>query len=127
MDDNIRYICDLIRNTVSALDAGRALGLNPGHDGRCKCFFHGGDHRNLRLYAENRGYYCFVCHEHGDVIHLVMGFQKCSFMDALEWLNDSFGLRLDLNRGSFSNRRRRANAYVRKFTKENVKNAQSAG
>ena len=126
MDENTKYICDMIRNTVSALDAGRALGLSPGHDGRCKCFFHGGDHRNLRLYAGNRGYYCFVCHAYGDVISLVKAFHNCSFTDALCWLNDSFGLNLNLNKGSFYNRRRRAESYSRKFTGGNVRNAEPA-
>lgn len=113
MDENTKAICGVIRGNVSAIEAGRVLGLNPGHDGRCKCFFHGGDHRNLKLYPGERGYYCFVCHEHGDVIGLVMGYLKCTFPEALAWLNDSFGLGLDLARDSFRSRVRHAESYMR--------------
>ena len=118
MDDEMKYICEIIRSSVSALEVGKVLGLNPGYDGRCKCFFHGGDHKNLKLYGPGRGYYCFVCHEHGDVIRLVMNYSKCSFMEAVEWLNDAFGLRLDLRRDNPYARRRRAEAHARQRQKE---------
>ena len=113
MDENMQTICGIIRSTVSAVEVGKMLGLNPDHGGRCRCFLHGGDHKNLKLYGPGRGYYCFVCHASGDVIHLVQEYSKCSFMDALQWINDAFGLHLDLNQGSFRNRRRRAEAYPR--------------
>lgn len=113
MDDELRMVCELIRSTVSAYEAGKLLGLNPKSDGRCRCFFHGGDHRNLKLYGAGRGYYCFVCHEHGDVIRLVMKYLQCSFQEALEWLNESFDLRLDLNRDSYRNRVRHAETVPR--------------
>lgn len=117
MNEDMQYICDVIRSAVSAYDVGTALGLAPGHDGRCRCPFHGGDHRNLKLYGPGRGYYCFVCHAHGDVISLVKEYTKCSFMDAVEWLNDSFGLNLDLKKDNPYSRRRRAEAYARKLAK----------
>lgn len=125
MSDDMKYICDVIREVVSAQDVGRALGLNPGYDGRCKCFFHGGDHRNLKLYGPGRGYYCFVCHEHGDVIRLVMSYSKCDFMAAVEWLNDTFNLQLNLRRDNPYSRRRRAENYARKREREQ-KNADSS-
>ena len=118
MDDDMKYICDIIRNSVSALEVGRVLGLNPGHDGRCRCPFHGGDHKNLKLYGPGKGYYCFVCHESGDVIRLVKEYTKCSFMDAVDWLNDSFGLNLDIKKNDPFQRRRRAEAYARRLAKE---------
>ena len=93
--DEIGVISETIRNTVSCVDAGQALGIHTDYKGRCRCFFHGGDRNNLKLYGENRGYYCFVCHEHGDVIHLVMGYLKCSYMDAVRWLDEAFRLGLD--------------------------------
>lgn len=118
MDEDMRYVCDVIRGSVSAYDAGKMLGLAPGHDGRCRCFFHGGDRKNLKLYGPGKGYYCFVCHEHGDVIRLVMGYSKCSFMEAIEWLNDAFQLHLDLQRDDPYSRRRRAESYARRRERE---------
>ena len=119
MDEQTRYACDIICNTVSAIEVGKLLGLAPGHDGRCKCPFHGGDHRNLKLYGPGRGYYCFVCHEHGNVIRLVREYTKCSFQESIEWLNDAFSLNLDLNKGNYWNRQRRAETYARKLGREN--------
>ena len=115
MNDETRYICETIRASVSALDVGRLLGLNPGHDGRCKCPFHGGDHRNLKLYGTGRGYYCFVCHACGDVIRLVMEYTKCPFQNAIEWLNDSFDLHLDIDKKNYRSRVRHAERYAKKI------------
>ena len=122
----MKYICDVIRSTVPAVEVGKALGFAVGHDGRCRCPFHGGDHRNLKLYGANRGYYCFVCHEHGDVIRLVKEYTHCSFIEAIEWLNDSFGLHLDLHKDNKWSRLRRAERYAKQLAKENA-NAKSTG
>ena len=114
MDEDMQYACDLIRSTVSSIDTGRALGLNPRPDGRCKCPFHGGDHMNLKLYGPGRGYYCFVCHAHGDVIQLVKDYTQCSFAEAVEWISDAFGLKISFRRNTPWRRRRKAEAYARK-------------
>ncbi len=114
MDDNMQYACNVIRQNISAIEVGRLLGLDPQHDGRCRCFFHGGDHRNLKLYGPGRGYYCFVCHEHGDVIRLVKEYSHCSFSEAVEWIDAAFHLGLDLDRANPYSRRRRAEAYARR-------------
>lgn len=90
-----RNLAQTVISSVSCLDAAHAMGINTDYKGRCQCFFHGGDHRNLKIYGEDRGYYCFVCHAYGNVIDLVMKYQNISFMQAIEWLNDSFSLGLD--------------------------------
>ena len=113
VNDELQIICDVIRSNVSAYEVGKLLGLAPKHDGRCRCFFHGGDHRNLKLYGPGRGYYCFVCHAHGDVISLVKEYTQCSFIEAIAWINDAFDMGLDLRRDSFQDRRRRAERYAR--------------
>lgn len=87
---------DIIRESVSAFKAGQALGLNPDSTGRCACPIHGGKDRNCSLDKGTRGYHCFVCHSGGDVIALVRDTLKCSFPEALEWLNSTFKLGLDI-------------------------------
>lgn len=111
----MQYACEVIRMTVSPLEAGKALGLNPHSDGRCKCPFHGGDRRNLKLYGIGRGYYCFVCHASGDVINLVKEYSKCSFSEAVEWISDAFGLRLTFRKDTPWRRARRAEAYAKRL------------
>lgn len=89
----IREISETIRNTVSAVEVARALGLNVDRHGRCSCPFHNGQDRNMKLYDGNRGFYCFVCHKAGDCISLVQGVvPDCSYSDAMWWVNDQFGL-----------------------------------
>ena len=112
--EELQYISDEIRSSVPCDEAGKAMGLHLDSKGRCACFFHGGSHKNLKLYDKDKGYYCFVCHEHGDVIRLVMNYMRCPFMDAVEWLNDTFLLHLDLEKNNPYSRRRRAETYARK-------------
>ena len=42
-----------------------------GADFRGACPFHQGTHRNFSVSPRKRMYYCFVCHEHGDVFTFV--------------------------------------------------------
>lgn len=99
---------DIVKTSVSALDAGLALGLDINRDGRCKCPLHGGVDYNMRLYDGNKGYYCFVCHEHGDVIALVQKMNNSTFTEAIQWLSDAFHLGVDTHTTVDEKTRRRA-------------------
>lgn len=106
---DVREISAAIRNSVSAVEVARALGLNVDRHGRCSCPFHNGQDRNMKLYDGNRGYYCFVCHAAGDCISLVKGVvPECSYVDAMWWINDQFrlGFRQDHARPSVLQRDR---------------------
>ena len=106
-----RAIAEAIRNNVSALEVAKALGLNVDRHGRCSCPFHHGTDRNMKVWGANRGYYCFVCHKGGDCISLVQGVvPECSYLDAMWWVNDTFGLgfRKEYEKPSFRQRVRRA-------------------
>ena len=93
MNDRYEAIAQVIRNSISALDVGKELGLNVDRHGRCSCPFHNGKDRNLKLYDGNRGFYCFVCHKSGDCISLVKGIvPDVGYVDAMKWINDRFGL-----------------------------------
>jgi len=43
-----------------------------GSDYRAPCPFHGGTHRNFAVIPKKARYYCFVCHESGDVFSWLM-------------------------------------------------------
>lgn len=88
-----------IRASVSALTIGMDYGLNPTRDGRCRCIFcNSGRKDAMRLYPGERGFYCFKCHEGGDVIKLVRTITGESFQDAVREINDKYGLGLPLDR-----------------------------
>lgn len=85
-----------IKDTVSAQDVGRALGLEMRH-GRCRCPLHGGNDFNCVLYKGNRGFYCHVCKKGGDVVTFVREYHDMSFKDTVAWFNDTFGLGMDID------------------------------
>ena len=62
---NYSVYTDLIRSSVSAYEAGKALGLNPDRYGRCACPVHHGVDRNCKLWKDEGGFYCYVCHASG--------------------------------------------------------------
>lgn len=88
---------EMIRERVSVQDAATALGMEYGRDGRCKCPFCGSSRKDtLRLYPGNRGYFCFSCHAAGGVIRFWREMTGTGFREAVEEINDKFGLGLPL-------------------------------
>ena len=83
-----------ILDSVTAIEVGKALGLNPDRDNRCACPIHNGHDKNFKLYE--RSFYCFVCHAHGDTIRLVRETLNCDCKAAATWINDTFRLGLDV-------------------------------
>ena len=105
--NNYTLAAQKIKDSVSARDVGEMLGLEIRR-GRCQCPIHGGGDFNCVLYSGNRGYYCHVCKSGGDVIKFVQEYQKCSFKDAVAWLNDTFHVGVDLDRKMNPEEQRRA-------------------
>jgi DNA primase len=54
-----------------------------GSDYRGPCPFHGGTHRNFAVIPKKGRYYCFVCHESGDVFSWFMKRLGMSYPDAV--------------------------------------------
>ncbi|HEV8265544.1 MAG TPA: DNA primase, partial [Gemmatimonadales bacterium] len=68
---------DLIEQVREAADLVAIVGEHvelkrTGSDYRGPCPFHGGKHRNLAVVPKKGMYYCFVCHESGDVFTFFM-------------------------------------------------------
>lgn len=51
------------------------------------CPFHDDHHPSLTVDSQKQTFACYACGEHGDVIKLVMGVEKCSFAEALKILS----------------------------------------
>lgn len=85
-----------IKDSISALDVGQAIGLEIRH-GRCQCPFHGGKDFNCVLYKGNRGWYCHVCKSGGDVLSFVQRYYSMSFPDSVRWFNGTFHLGMDID------------------------------
>lgn len=95
---DLSTITDTIRQSVSAYQAGEALGLKIDKNGRCACPAHNGRNNNCRLDKGDRGWHCFKCNAGGDTVSLVQTVNQCSFWQAIEWLNSAFHLCLPLDR-----------------------------
>ena len=85
-----------IKDTVSAMDVGNAIGLEIRH-GRCQCPFHGGKDFNCVLYGGRRGWYCHVCKQGGDVLSFAQQYYNMSFKDCVAWFCTTFRLPLDID------------------------------
>jgi DNA primase len=63
---------------------GEAVSLKrTGADYRGPCPFHGGTNRNFAVIPKKGRYYCFVCHESGDVFSWLMKRMGLSYPDAV--------------------------------------------
>lgn len=89
-----------IRERVSIVDAAQRYGMEVGNNGMARCCFHSPDN-NPSMSFKDKGYRCFACGEHGDVIDLVQHLIGVSRpIDAAKSINDMFGLRLVIKDGS---------------------------
>lgn len=101
----IREAAETLKDTVSAQEAARIWGYNPGRDGTIVCPFHGDRDASLHLWPGRRGWCCFGCHAGGSVIDLVMRLEGVGFAEAVRILDDLAGTGL-LERVSLGSSRR---------------------
>lgn len=60
-----------IRMRVGMREAAAYYGYKENGRGFCLCPFHPDKHPSMKIYPDNRGYYCFSCGNGGDVINFV--------------------------------------------------------
>ncbi|HEU4700654.1 MAG TPA: DNA primase [Gemmatimonadales bacterium] len=65
--EQVRDAADVVAIIGEGVDLKRT-----GSDWRGPCPFHGGTHRNFAVIPKKGRYYCFVCHESGDVFSYFM-------------------------------------------------------
>lgn len=92
--DELSVMANIAKGSVTVAQAAKALGLNVRQN-RCSCPFHNGKDRNMSM--KNNAFHCFVCGKSGDLFELVQGVTGMQFIDALRWVNDEFGLKLDID------------------------------
>lgn len=80
-------LAEVVGSYVNLKRAGASFkGLCPFHDEKTPSFI---------INSGDTHYHCFGCGAHGDAIEFLMSFQKMSFMDAVEFLADKFGVHLE--------------------------------
>jgi DNA primase len=97
------------KSALSITTVANALGV-PVVRGRCRCFFptrHAhGDRTPSVSFSEERGMFrCWVCDDvRGDVISLVQIVKNCTFLEALNWLKETYHFLVPGTKSSVQNR-----------------------
>ena len=104
-------IADEIRERLTMRQVVEFYGFEVNRGGFISCPFHSGDNSpSLKIYPGNRGFHCFGCGAHGDVIKFVMMLFNLSFAQAVIRLSSDFGLGLTPTRETPKEARERIRA-----------------
>lgn len=85
--EQVRDAADLIELIGEAVPLKRT-----GSDWRGPCPFHGGTHRNFAVIPKKGMYYCYVCHEAGDVFTYLMKRQGLDYPSAVREVARKVGI-----------------------------------
>lgn len=89
---------ETIKESVSPRELVESFSIPVNREGYCSCPFHSERTGSMKLYKDNKGYYCFGCHDGGDVIKLAQKLYGLPFKTTVEALNRDFHLGLELDR-----------------------------
>ena len=109
-----------IKQMVTMKKVAEFYGFNPNRAGYICCPFHGEDTPSLKIYSDNRGWYCFGCNRGGDVIDFVRSLYNLDFPAACKKLNDDFalGLSIDGKRDYYAERKARDKIRLQQIAKQ---------
>jgi DNA primase len=85
--EQVRDAADLVELIGEAVPLKRT-----GSDWRGPCPFHGGTHRNFAVIPKKGMYYCYVCHEAGDVFTYLMKKQGLDYPSAVREMARKVGI-----------------------------------
>ena len=92
----VKEVCERIKSSLDIADIiGERVRLRPasrGYSGLCP--FHDERTPSFHVYTDTQSYYCFGCHEAGDVFTFLMKTENMNFREALETLAYQAGIEL---------------------------------
>lgn len=104
-------IAEELKERLTMQQVAEFYGFEVNRGGFIACPFHSGDNSpSLKIYPGNRGFYCFGCGAHGDIIKFVMMLFNLSFAQAVIRLSSDFGLGLTPTRETPKEARERIRA-----------------
>lgn len=110
---------DAIKRAVSMRDVAEYYGFTIDHrTNKILCPFHDDHNKSLHIYSGDRGYHCFACGAHGDVITFVENYFGLGFIDACKRLNDDFHLGLPIGETISKKQRQAAEERYRRRMEE---------
>lgn len=85
----------MIKSTVSIRDICDREEIQVNRSGFALCPFHQEDTASLKIYSDpQRGFHCFGCGAHGDVITFAMRLYQLDYKQAIQHLNEQFHIGL---------------------------------
>ena len=85
---------DNIRHSVPMKDLASMYGYKVTPSGFMRCPFHGDSHPSMKVYDKDKGYYCFVCHQGGDIFDFVRKHDGLAFEPAVRHIAEMFSIPL---------------------------------
>ncbi|HEU4632154.1 MAG TPA: DNA primase [Gemmatimonadaceae bacterium] len=85
--ERVREAADIVQIVGEHVELKRS-----GADFRGPCPFHHGTHRNFAVSPKKNLYYCFVCHEHGDVFDFVRRHLGLDWPSAVRYVAEKSGV-----------------------------------
>lgn len=80
---------DEIKHTYSMREIVERYGIQIKRDGMCSCPFHGKDRKpSMKIYKDS--YFCFTCHNSGDIFTFIQKMDNCDFKTAFYSLGGEY-------------------------------------
>lgn len=94
MSEEFSNFKEQVRDSADIVEviAGYVSLKKRGHNHWGCCPFHGEKTPSFCVNAEKNMFYCFGCHEGGDVFNFIMKIENCSFVDAVKMLASRYGI-----------------------------------
>ena len=83
-------IADEIRERLTMRQVVEFYGFEVNRGGYINCPFHSENTPSLKVYPGNKGFHCFGCGAHGDVISFIMKYLNLTFAQAVVRLSSDF-------------------------------------
>ena len=85
-----------IKERISMMDICEKYGISVSRNHKAVCPFHADNNPSMHIYPGRRGFYCFTCGTHGDVIAFVQKYFQLPFNEALKRIDSDFKLNLGI-------------------------------
>lgn len=95
---NYNEISTQIKSSVTLSEICEKYGIELDRNGFAVCPFHTEKTPSLKVYKNDKGFYCFGCGKGGDIIAFVQGYFGLDYKGAVSKLNYDFSLNLPIDR-----------------------------
>lgn len=96
-----------VKTSLSMRQVAELYGFHVNERGKCLCPFHNDAHPSMKIYANDKGYYCFSCGSGGDAIKFVAELYSLRNEEACLKLIEDFSLPIQTEALSYREKRER--------------------